>query len=103
ASPDIQCCEAGGVDEVSEACLQALHRRQPGGPRPRADHAGRGSFPRPGRDQKRDTVTDTHAAETLRRRGIPHELEHVRVRHDEPPPSPPSWTEDEPKLTADDS
>lgn len=47
-------------------------------------------------------MTDTHAAETLRRRGIPHELEHVRVRYDEPLPSLPSWTEYEQTLTADD-
>lgn len=44
----------------------------------------------------------TTAAETLRRRGIPHELEHVRVRHDEPLPSLPSWTEYEQILSADD-
>lgn len=38
-------------------------------------------------------ATVTAAAEDLRRRGLAHELEHVRVRADEPAQPLPTWTE----------
>ncbi|MBB5787776.1 hypothetical protein [Jiangella mangrovi] len=45
----------------------------------------------------------TAAAEELRRRGIAHELEHVRVRLDEPAQPLPSWTDYQASLPAEDA
>ncbi|WP_116952965.1 hypothetical protein [Jiangella endophytica] len=43
------------------------------------------------------------AAEELRRRGIPHELQHVRIRRDAPAEPLPTWAEYRATLPAGDA